>query len=133
MVIEPAQHSAYRSKVDHTFAAGHSALVILTQATIAIEPSERALHDLAFRQNHKAALLLRATHNIEHKGETSVYPLSQHPGVTLIRPHPPQAWHTAIGRVEQFLCAIAIGQGGAADNHHSQQTKHIDQQMPFAT
>jgi hypothetical protein len=34
--------------------------------------------------------------------------------------------------IEQSDGAIAIGQGGAADNHHNQQAKRIDQDVPFA-
>ena len=108
MVIEPAQHSPYRSEVDHPFTGVRSALVILTQTSIAIAPSEAAFHNPAFGQDVKAALLFWTTHNIKHKGEQLFHPLDQLASITLIRPHPFEAWECAIRGSEQLDSTVAI-------------------------
>src|SRR5688572_16968349 len=102
MAIEPSQHAPGRSEIHHPFTARHSTLVILTQATIAIEPSQAAFDNPALGQDHKAALLFGATHNIEHKGEEVLHPLYQLTGITLIGPHAFEAWQGAIRGIEQL-------------------------------
>jgi hypothetical protein len=58
MTIEPAEHPPNGRDVNHSFAHIDPALVVLTQPTVAIEPSQSALHNPALGQDLKALLLL---------------------------------------------------------------------------
>jgi hypothetical protein len=58
MTIEPAEHPPKGRDVNHAFAHIDLALVVLTQPTVAIEPSQSALHNPALGQDLKALLLL---------------------------------------------------------------------------
>ena len=53
--------------VDHRFAGGCLAFVVLAQPAMMIEPGEGALHDPASGQNGKALLLLRTEHDSQTK------------------------------------------------------------------
>ena len=58
MTIEPAEHPPNERDVNHSFAHIDPSLVVLTQPTVAIEPSQRALDNPALGQDLKALLLL---------------------------------------------------------------------------
>jgi hypothetical protein len=57
MMIEPAQHPPNGRNVNHSFAHIDPLLVVLTQPTVAIEPSQSALDKRALGQDVKALLL----------------------------------------------------------------------------
>ena len=58
MALEPAEHPPNGRDVNHSFAHIDPALVVLTQPTVAIEPSQSALDNPALGQDLKALLLL---------------------------------------------------------------------------
>src|SRR5215211_96876 len=132
MAIEPPEHSANGSEVNHTFAQICSSLVILTQPAIAIEPAQGTFDDPALGQYLKATLLFGPAYDIQHEGEELMHPFHQHPGITLIGPHPFEAWQAAIGGIEQLYRAFTISHTCARHDHHDQQAQRIHQDMPFA-
>ena len=58
MAIEPAEHPPNGRDVNRFFAHIGPSLVVLTQPTVAIEPSQSALDNPALGQDLKALLLL---------------------------------------------------------------------------
>jgi len=58
MTIEPAEHPPNGRDVNLSFAHIGPSLVVLTQPTVAIEPSQSALDNPALGQDLKALLLL---------------------------------------------------------------------------
>ena len=57
MTIAPAEHPPNGRAVRHSFAQIDPSLVVRTQPTVAIEPSQRALDNPALGQDLKALLL----------------------------------------------------------------------------
>src|SRR4029453_19608830 len=106
MAIEPAEHSADRSEINHAFAHICSSLVVLAQPSVAIEPTQGTFDDPALGQNLKPALPSGPAYNLQDKSEEFIHHFHQHPGITLIGPHTFEAWQCAVGGIEQVYRAF---------------------------
>ena len=74
--IEPSEHQSDRGEIDHSLAHQRIRFIILAQAAIAIEPSERSLDDPALRQDAEPAFPRSASHDLQRTSEFAFHPVA---------------------------------------------------------
>ena len=122
-------------RLDHGFAGGRQQVVILTQAAVAIEPPEGALHNPALGHDHKPLDGVRALGHLQANWplrSQPLDPLAQRPGIGPIRPDGPSPRMPMPEALQEPCRAIAGWHAGGRHDHREEQAEGIDEEMPLA-
>lgn len=120
-------------EVEHRFTGVDGILVILAQATIFVEPAERAFDNPAFGDDAEPRAVIRSFHNREREVVVAAHPMDEFPGVATVGPDDAQPLEPMLGLPEHQFGAIAILDISSVDHDRQEQSEGIDEDVTLSS
>jgi hypothetical protein len=121
--------------LNERFTGFRQQFIIFTQAPVAIEPSEGALHNPAFGDDHKAFDSVRAFGNLQADRPLrpqGLDPINQWPSISPISPNVPQPRKFVPDTLQELLRAVAVLDTGSRHHDCQDEPEGIDEDVPLA-
>jgi hypothetical protein len=117
---QAANHQMDHRHLNERFTGFRQQFIIFTQAPVAIDPSEGALHNSAFGDDYNGFDGVRAFGNLQAdrplrpQGRASI---NQWPSISPISPNVPPPRKFVLDTCQEWLRAVAVLDTGSRDHH----------------
>jgi hypothetical protein len=122
-------------RMDHRFAGCRQQPVILTQASVAIEPPEGALHNPTFGDDHEPLDGIGPLRHLQAEwplGPQRPHPVHRRSGIGPISPDVPEPPILMPEDLEELFRASTVLHTGGCHHHGEDQPKGIDEETTLA-
>lgn len=131
-ICKPREHHANHGNLDHRLAPLDRPLIVSSQTTISIEPTECAFHDPTVWQDLETFGMIRTFHDIEHTSTGHFDSLNEFTCVPAISPNASQTGEASWNVSQHQLGSVPILDRSSVNDNDEQETQRIHQEVSLS-